>query len=324
MMAAVMRKLPPLNAVRAFEVAARHVSFTKAADELHVTHGAVSRQVALLESWLGAPLFRRTSSQLVLTDVGRAYMEEIGAALDRVALASTHVKQRVRPSVLRLNAPPTFAMRWLIPRLSTFQRRHPEIEVRLTTALGPVRFSERDFDMAIRGAHEPMAGCRSEPFMRETIVPVCQASLRAHGGLAAPADLARHTLIGYGTEPYAWADWLRAAGVPDLRPAKQLNFEQMFFALQAAAEGLGVVLVPLFLVIDDIAAGRLCCPFGALGAMHRHYYVSSPASAVSPSVERAVGAFREWLMQEGRDSEAVLGEREDEALRGLEGEPVRV
>lgn len=298
-----MRKLPPLNAIRAFEVAARHVSFSKAAEELHVTHGAVSRQVALLESWLGTRLFYRSSSQLVLTEVGRVYMKEVTSSLDRLALASIQVLQNANPAALRVSAPPTFTMRWLIPRMSSFQRRHPTIEIRLTTSVAPVSFADHDYDLAIRGAHAPVPGCISEPFMTETIVPVCHADLLDRDGLASPADLAQHTLISYGTEPYPWAAWLQAVGVPDLQPAGTLNFEQMFFALQAAAEGLGMVLVPLFLVVDDIVAGRLAAPFGQVGAMQRNYYASSERTATP---NHAVAALREWLVREGRDTEVLL------------------
>src|ERR1700722_15627616 len=130
-----MRKLPPLNAVRTFEAAARHVSFTKAADELHVTHGAVSRQVALLEDWFGIKLFRRGPSQLSLTEAGALYYREVPAILDRLALASMDMKEQASPTALRLNAPPTFTMRWLIGRLSAFQRKHSDVDLRLTTSL---------------------------------------------------------------------------------------------------------------------------------------------------------------------------------------------
>lgn len=293
------RRLPPLNAIRAFEAAGRHVSFTKAAAELHVTHGAVSRQVAQLEAWLGTALFLRKSSQLVLTEAGRAYLAEITAALDRLALASLHLLDHASPRALQVNAPPTFTMRWLIPRLSGFQRRRPGIDVRMTTSLAPIRFEE-GYDIAIRGAQAPLAGCVSIPFMVELIVPVCHPDVAE--ALHAPTDLARQTLIGYATEPYPWAEWLTAAGVPELRPAATLRFEQMFFALQAAAEGLGVVLVPVFLVLDDIITGRLCAPFRALAARRGRYFAN--AAHRTPTVD----AFIEWLMREGRDTERTMAE----------------
>jgi LysR family glycine cleavage system transcriptional activator len=299
----MMRKLPPLNAVRAFEVAARHVSFTKAATELNVTHGAVSRQVARLEEWLGVPLFQRSSSQLTLTEAGRGYLTEASAALDRLALASMYLAQQAAPTALRVNAPPTFTMRWLIARMSGFQRRRAEVEVRLTTGLTPVNFTDNAYDIAIRGAQAPLEGCASLPFMTEIIAPVCHPDLVEKTPLAQARDLARHTLVSYATEPYAWNQWLDAAGTPKLRPAGALKFEQMYFALQAASEGLGLVLVPLFLVIDDMLAGRLCAPLGLLAAKRRTYYANYATSAKSYPV---INSFCEWLQQEGRDTERSI------------------
>ncbi|NUZ07299.1 LysR substrate-binding domain-containing protein [Piscinibacter koreensis] len=296
------RRLPPLNAIRAFEAAGRYVSFTKAAVELNVTHGAVSRQVALLEEWLGTSLFRRTPSQLALTDAGRAYLAEVTAALDRIAVASLQLTDQAAPTTLHINAPPTFAMRWLIARLSGFQRRRPEVEIRMTTSLAPVNFQEHTYDVAIRGAQAPLLGCVSKPFMTELIVPVCHVDLTENGRLRVPADLVNQSLIGYSTEPYAWADWLQAVGEPNLKPAGMLKFEQMYFALQAAAEGLGVVLVPLFLAIDDIIAGRLCTPFGPLAAKQRRYYANAAQSGP------AIDAFFEWLLREGHDTERSMAE----------------
>lgn len=297
-----MRRLPPLNALRAFEAAARRQSFTQAAAELHVTHGAVSRQVALLEDWLGRPLFVRARSQVQLTDAGRRYLADVTPALDRIAVASAQLQEKPDTATLLVSAPPTFTMRWLIPRLSTFQRSHPAVEVKLTTSLAPVNFAQHDYDIAIRGATEPLPGCRSEPFMTETIVPVCHADLLERG-LREPADLARHTLISYGTEPYAWADWLHKAGVPALQPAGTLAFEQMFFALQAAAEGLGVVLVPLFLVADDILAGRLCAPLGMRAAKLRRYYANR---ALRGDGQALVQHFCGWLQEAGQETEQSI------------------
>lgn len=298
-----MRKLPPLNAVRAFEAAARHVSFTKAAAELNVTHGAVSRQVARLEEWLGAALFLRSSSQLTLTDTGRGYLTEVSAALDRLAVASMHMMQQAAPTALRVNAPPTFTMRWLIPRLSAFQRRRAEVEVRLTTGLTAVNFVDNAYDIAIRGAQAPLEGHGSLPFMTEIIAPVCHPDLLEKHPLAKPRDLARHTLIAYATEPYAWGQWLAAAGTPNLRAAGTLKFEQMYFSLQAASEGLGVVLVPLFLVIDELVSGRLCAPLGLTAAKRRTYYANYQAGSKAYPV---ISSFCEWLQQEGRDTEQSI------------------
>lgn len=297
------RKLPPLNAVRAFEAAARHVSFTKAAEELHVTHGAVSRQVALLESWLGTLLFRRSAAQLTLTEAGRNYVSEITSLLDRLAVVSMHLLEQGKPTALDVNAPPTFTMRWLIARMSGYKRLRPDVEIRLTTSIAPVNFQEHGYSVAIRGAQAPLSGCRSQAFMTELIVPVCHTDLLDRGRLQSPADLRNQTLISYATEPYKWSEWMSAAGVPDVQVLNTLTFEQMFFALQAAAEGLGVVLVPLFLVVDDIVSGRLCAPFGLLAAKQRRYYANSPDNLRrNPHVE----SFHDWLMREGQDTEQSI------------------
>lgn len=292
-----MRRLPPLNAVKAFEAAARLVSFTKAGEELNVTHGAISRQVALLESWLGVTLFQRVKSQVVLTEAGKKFLMKIGDALDQISLAAIHVAQDADPVTLTVNAPPTFTLRWLIPRLSTFQRRHLGINVRLTTSLHPVDFSKEKYNIAIRGAQEPLPGIASRSFLTERILPICHPDLLEKQPLSVPTDLAQHTLLTYSTEPYSWADWFAEVDAPDVKPAGVLKFEQMYFALQAAMEGLGVTLVPYFLVADDIAAGRLCTPFGSLGVHTRHYYANlNPSAMHNPAQD----AFCDWLEQEGR------------------------
>ncbi len=206
-----MRKIPPMNAVRAFEAAARHISFTKAASELGVTHGAVSKQVAILEAWLNTPLFNRSPSQLSLTDAGRTLLAAATPALDRIAATATQLLEQASPSALRINAPPTFTMRWLIPRISSFQRKRPDVEIKFTTSIAPVNFQERSYDIAIRAGDQSLPGLRSIPFMTETIVPICHPDLLERGRLQSPADLAKHTLINYDTEPLTWPDWLTAA-----------------------------------------------------------------------------------------------------------------
>jgi len=299
-----MRKLPPLNAVRVFEVAARHVNFTKAAEELHVTHGAVSRQVALLEEWLGVPLFLRSASQLALTDAGREFLEQVAMGLDLIAVASMQVKQRSTRTRLRVNASPTFMMRWLIPRLSRFQRRMPEIDVRLTTSIAPINFQEHGYDIAIRSGYGPLPNCRSVAVVREIVVPVCHVDLLEWPGLAKPEDLSRHTLLSYATESYSWSEWLHDVGCDHVRPGNILSFEQMYFSLQAMIEGLGVMLVPLFLVIDDVIAGRLAVPFDTPPVKRRTYYAGYPHLPVEHG---PVNMFCDWLASEGAEAEQSLG-----------------
>jgi LysR family transcriptional regulator, glycine cleavage system transcriptional activator len=308
-----MRRLPPLNALKAFEAAARHVSFTKAANELHVTHGAVSRQVALLEDWLGTALFQRVKSQLVLTDAGKTLLADIGPVFDRIALCAQSLAKEANRETLVINAPPTFTMRWLIPRLSNFQRAHPRIDIRITTSLEPIDFSRGQYDIAIRGTPEPLKGFAASPFLKECITPVCHPDLREQAPLQTAMDVGGHTLISYSTEPYRWQDWLQANGCRDVRPVNAINFEQMYFALQAAQEGLGLALIPYFLVADDIAAGRLYAPFGTIGARNRHYYAYYPEAKVSWS---AIETFCAWLRREGEETRRFCDE-----LLGPGGEP---
>jgi DNA-binding transcriptional LysR family regulator len=190
-----MRKLPPLNALRAFESAARHLSFTRAGEELSVTHGAVSRQVQALEAWLGVTLFRRLNRRVELTDAGQRYLSEIGVALDRISTASQSLRDRDAARILRVNSIPTFTMRWLIPRLSTFQMRFPRVEVRLTTSTEEIERLPDNFDVIIRGGPEIHAGFHSGRFLDESRFPVCSPALLERVPLSAPSDLHHHTLL---------------------------------------------------------------------------------------------------------------------------------
>src|SRR5689334_13846846 len=183
------RRLPSLNALRAFEAAARHGSFTRAALELGVTHGAVSRHVQALEEWLQRPLFRRLNRRVVLTDAGTAYASEIGAALDRIAAATTRAAQDSGRRVLHVTALPTFTIRWLIPRLSDFQIRNPQIEVRLTTASEKAEALRQPFDVIIRGGPERWSGFRRAKFLDEGRIPVCSPAVLKRAPLRKPQDL---------------------------------------------------------------------------------------------------------------------------------------
>jgi LysR family glycine cleavage system transcriptional activator len=298
-----MRKLPPLNAVRAFEAAARHVSFTKAAQELQVTHGAISKQVAILEEWLGLDLFNRSKSQVILTPSGKEFLSSLTPALDRIAVSASQLVDKSIANTFQISAPPTFTLRWLIPRISTFQKKIEQIDIKLTTSIAPVNFSVGEYDVAIRGATAALLNNVSIPFMTETIVPVCHPDLLEKGQLQHLNDISKQTLISYDTEPLAWKDWLHDAYASHIKPANQLQFEQMYFALQAAAEGLGIVLVPLFLVADEIIEGKLILPFGLLAARTRKYYLNAPLSIPqNPVIEK----FTQWLAQEGKDTERAI------------------
>src|SRR6266404_3873252 len=271
-------RLPPLNAIKAFEAAARVGSFTRAADELNVTHGAVSRQIRLLEDWLGVRLFLRTSRNGVPTQAGTELLAEAAPALDRLAAVSRQMQTRARArGLLHVSALPTYAMRWLIPRLPDFQRDHPGLELRIVTASTPAEQFGMDVDAVISGpSRQP--GWVGTRFLGEVRLPVLSPDLMRKCPLRAPADLERHTLLHAATLREAWPRWLVAAEVPDLRPARDQVFEHFYFAIQAALEGLGVVMGPLALVADELREGRLLAPFSEPVLRTRGYFVYAPAA----------------------------------------------
>ena len=288
----MLRRLPPLNALKAFEAAGRHASFTRAAAELRVTHGAVSRHIQALEAWLGVPLFERHNRRVVLTEAGGSYLAEIGAALDRIALATARQVERGRPRLLRVNALATFTLRWLIPRLSGFQRANPAVEVRLTTSNTPLSRLAEPFDVAIRGGPDMRPGHIGQPFLTERRMPVCSPALLRRVPLAEPGQLRDHTLLHAATLPQVWPQWLQAAGLPDLEPRASVTLEHFYLALQAALDGLGVAMGPERLIADDVAAGRLTCPFAGPALPARSYYTYvAEARAEDPSIR----AFCAWL-----------------------------
>jgi len=256
------RNLPSLNALRAFEAAARLGSMTAAADELHVTHGAVSRQVKQLERDLGLALFHRVGTGLALSDDGKRLLPVLTSAFDLMASGVAQASRRSN-SHLTVSCLGTFTMRWLIPRLFAFRSAHPEIEIQLSANDGPVDFSRDGIDFAIRVERPPWpAGMIATPFIEEEVGPVLSASLQAELDLRNPADLSRATLLHTETRPGAWSDWFGAAGCAEVAPMANLSFEHFYFMLQAAASGLGVAIGPRPVVEDDTAAGRLIAPFG--------------------------------------------------------------
>jgi LysR family transcriptional regulator, glycine cleavage system transcriptional activator len=295
------RSLPPLNALRAFEAAARLSSFKDAAAELGVTHGAISRHVRLLEDWLGPPaLFRRLNRRVELTPTGVALLAETGPALDRLSAAADRHQARggkAAPGVLRVNALATFSLRWLLPRLGQFRDLHPEIEVRLATSNEPVDAVHEPCDLIIRGGPDTFYGFTCRLFLKDRRVPVCSPALLERLPLGEVADLRRHTLLHTSTLPRVWSDWLAAAGAPDLEPAGSLILDHFYLALQAALDGLGVAMGPAALVADDLAAGRLVVPFPSPTLPTRGYHAYLPDTRAQDS---SVTAFCEWLEDMGK------------------------
>ena len=262
-----------------------------------MTHGAVSRQVQALEAWLGSPLFERHNRRVVLTEAGAGYLAEIGAALDRVALATTRQLERGRPRLLRVNALATFTLRWLIPRLSAFQVSNPAVEVRLTTSNAPLSDVVEPFDVAIRAGPDRRPDHIGQPFLSETRIPVCSPALLRRLPLREPAQLRHHTLLHAATLPRVWPQWLRAAGVPDLEPQGSVTLEHFYLTLQAALDGLGVAMGPERLIAVDVATGRLIRPFAGPALSASNYYAYVPQARAD---DPAVRAFCAWLVEAAR------------------------
>jgi LysR family transcriptional regulator, glycine cleavage system transcriptional activator len=295
-------RLPPLNAIRAFEAAARLGSFTRAAAELNVTHGAVSRQIRLLEDWLGTSLFLRTGRKALATRAGVDLLAEAGPALDRLAAAAARLgKSAPTGGMLHVSALPTFAMRWLIPRLPEFQGEHPGLDLRIVTASTPSEQFRMDVDAVITGPTR-QAGWVCRRFLGEARLPVLSPELMRKCPLRAPPDLARHTLLHAATLPQAWPRWLAAAKVPDLMPAREQVFEHFYFAIQAAIEGLGVLMGPVALITDELGVGRLLAPIPEPATRTRGYFFYAPEPRNDTA---AVAALREWLVATGRLTESA-------------------
>jgi LysR family glycine cleavage system transcriptional activator len=294
------RVLPPLNAVRAFEAAARRGSIKDAAAELGVTHGAVSRQVQLLEEWLGRPaLFRRLNRGVELTREGVALLAGFGPALDTIsAAARQHRDRRGGPmaTVLRVNALATFSLRWLLPRLTRFREGHPGIEVQLTTANEPVDALPEDYDVIIRGGPDAFHGFVSYPVLGERRLPVCSPALAKRSRLETVSDLEHHTLLHVATMPRLWRDWLTEAGYADLQPRQKLTLDHFYLSIQAAIDGLGVAMGPTALVSDDLAARRLVAPFPEVSLPARSYFAYVPRRDLT---NPASTVFCEWLAKLG-------------------------
>ena len=291
-------RLPPLNALRSFEVAARHLSFTKAAAELHVTHSAISHQIKALEEWLGIPLFRRVNRGLLLTESGQAYLRPVRESFQRLGEATWRLKAKGRSGPLTVSVMPSFASKWLVPRLRRFRERHPDIDVRVSASPDLTDFDREDVDVAVRyGRGNWSTDLRVDLLIRESMFPVCSPKL-LEGPLTLKTiqDLRHHTLLtDYDWRVDFWQLWLDAAGVTDLVPQHSLSFNYSNLMLQAAIDGLGVALTQNALAGDDLAAGRLVRLFEVTLPTDYAYYVVTPSlTATRPKIV----AFREWLVDE--------------------------
>ncbi|MDR6856673.1 transcriptional regulator GcvA [Variovorax guangxiensis] len=295
-----MDRLPPLNAIRAFEAAARHMSITLAADELSVTPGAVSRQIKSLEETLGLQLLKRGHRQISLTRQGAEYYRAVARAIESLRDATRRLKRRSQRKQLRIRAYTTFAMRWLIPRLSGFHAAHPDVEVLLKASLEPVDFRKEDIDGAIRLGDGNWPGTRSLRLLDNILAPVASPELLKKGPkLKRPADLAHHTLLHTIARPDDWAYWLEAAGgASQLDPRAGMTYESSAMSYAAAIEGQGVAMAQLFLVEKDLEEGRLVMPFKkTLDMGDFTYYLLTPSHRDEPAHMKT---FRLWMMEQFR------------------------
>jgi len=299
------RNLPPLNGLRAFEAAARHLSFTRAAAELHVTQAAVSHQIKGLEDWLGTPLFRRVNRALELTEAGHAYRVPVSEALGLIADATGRLFRQENGGVLTVSTMPSFASKWLVLRLGRFQAAHPDIEVRLHTSSQLVDFAGRDVDVGIRLGRGQWPGVLAERLMTEDVFPVCAPALRdGPKPIRTPADLLRHTLL-HDDYLITWSAWFAAAAAggamaggtppPGAEVDRGPRYSDSALLLQAAMAGQGVALARRVLVADDLAAGRLVRLFDVTLPGEYAYYVVTPSHGRIPAKVRL---FRDWLFAE--------------------------
>jgi LysR family glycine cleavage system transcriptional activator len=308
------RRLPPLNAVRAFEAASRHASFQAAADELAVTAGAVAQQVKALEQWLGIALFRRLPSKgVALTQSGQRYAGAVSQLLDDLADATSRLMAQDNGHILTVSTVPSFASQWLIPRLGSFRQRNPGLDVRVIASNSLTDFAREDVDLVIRYGRGQYPGLWSELLLEETYFPVCSPALvnDPEHPLRTVADLRDHTLLHEEpdtliAESPDWPRWLALAGATGIDARRGPRFTHTYLALQAAAAGQGVALVTNVLIGDDLGTGRLVRPFGPdVPGPYNYYFVCLPDALGLPKVE----AFRRWIEEESGKSPAAPGRR---------------
>jgi LysR family transcriptional regulator, glycine cleavage system transcriptional activator len=298
--AAVSRSLPSTAALTAFESAAYHLSFTAAARELHLTQGAVSRQVAALEAHLATELFVRERQRIRLSPAGEHYLQHLRAAFDKLEAAALELRALRRGGgVLQLGILPTYGTRWLIPRFASFAAAHPEVQVHFTTKVQPFDFATEDLDAAIHYGEGHWPGARLDALMDEEVVLVCSPAYKKKHALKAPADLRRATLLQLATRPAGFEDWLRLngiAGATGVDGRRGPRFEHHQMVLQAALAGLGVAVLPTFSCAEELAAGRVAeVVANTRVRTGKGYWLVYPEKRAELP---ALAAFRTWLLAE--------------------------
>ena len=286
---------PSMSLLLAFEAAARHESYTRAAEELSLTQSAVSRQVQSLEQQLGVILFRREGRTVKLTDVGRLYQREISEALGRIRSATLHaIAHQAGGGSLRLATLPTFGSKWLLPRLHEFYRRHPEVLVHINSRIEPVDFATSAIDAAIVVASGDQPGLVCHRLHAEELVVILSPALAASRREWTPADISRQPLLSVANNPNAWGDWFTHHGIAHQAMRLGPSFELTSHLIQAVRADIGIGLVPRILITDELAEGKLASPVLPYASARGYSLVYPPRNQALPALE----AFRGWLLAE--------------------------
>ena len=306
-----MTALPPLNALRAFEATARHLSFSRAAEELNVTPAAVSHQVKALEETLGTSLFRRLNRAIELTDAGRLLFPDLQEGFQRIGEAVAKLDRLSDDRVLVISTGPAFSAKWLAPRLYRFLEQYPEIDARISANLGRSNFGADGVDVAIRFGGGEYSGFHVEPLVEDSLLPLCSPALLARGpALKTPRDLRRHVLIhddslSFRENHPGWAEWLKAAGVRGVDASRGLRFNHADHGIDAAIEGAGVVLARKVMAAGDLRLGRLVAPFALEIPVGLAFYLVTPRGA---ETRPKTAKFRDWIEREMAEFRRLLAE----------------
>ena len=298
------RVIPPLNPLRVFEAVARLGSFTRAADELHVSQSAVSRQVSIIENYLDVKLLNREQRGVTLTEIGRIYEQQIGHAFAQISAATQDLFLSSRGGPIKVRVYTTFAAKWLMHRLPGFHALHPEIEVGLSTIVAPVDFAKENIDLAIQFGDGSWSGVKCERLVEDEIAPVCSPLLlKGEAPLRTPEDLKRCRLLHSQYRKSDWPDWLAAVGLPQLANRQDsMMFSSSILTYQAAMDGLGVAIGQIRLLDQELEKGSLICPFDRIVRREYAYYLLMPQRDSTP---KKVSIFRDWLLDEIRQSHSV-------------------
>nr|WP_036591211.1 transcriptional regulator GcvA [Oceanospirillum maris] len=291
-----MRRLPPMNALRVFEAAARNESFAQAAEELFITASAVSHQIKSLESYLGLSLFRRNKRKVELSAAGTQYLQSIRAALDEIEAATYRLTSNPERDTVTISVAPNFLIRWLMPRMNRFQALFPDVELQISASSGLIDFSKQNTDMAVYYGNGEWHDIEAHFLRHVLLVPVCSPGLlKGKKRLDHPEDLKRHTLIHVGKRQHEWPEWLQLAGVEYTGFSRGLQLSSSQLATGAAQEGLGVALADSTLTSREIEQGRLIMPFDIKLDTHKSFYLVYQKHR---PLSHAMKVFKDWMIEE--------------------------